>query len=1253
MSKKPNNERISYSRLKEPMSLPYLVEIQTGSYSKFLQEHVLPEEREDMGLQAVFSGVFPIKNYDESRTLEFVKYKLGVPKYDELECMRRGMTYEMPLKVTFRLHQGGHVEEEEVYMGNLPGMTSSGTFVINGVERVVVSQLHRSPGICYEQEVHTRGHILFSFKIIPYRGSWLEVKFDQNDLIYIFLDRSTRRKKILATTFLRALGYGTNEELLNYFFQTEEVKITSKISEKELEGKILARNVIDEDAKITLAKAGSSLNSKLFKMFQDGEVKSIFLLKGAAENHPVLKMIKKDSTSSKDEALIDIFKRLRPGDPVNKANVEGMIQRLFSDKKRYDLGRVGRFKLNNKLGLPLTEEGLSATTLDNRDIAEAIRYLIALRDGVGHIDDIDHLGNRRVRSVGELLENQFRAGLVRMERLIKEKMTLHDIDAEDRLVPHKLVSPKSLSSVIKEFFGRSQLSQFMDQTNPLAELAHKRRLSALGPGGLSRERAGFEVRDIHPSHYGRICPIQTPEGPNIGLISYLSAYARVNEYGFVETPYCKVENGRVTDKIDYLAADEETECVIAQANASVDSKGKFVNDGVLARCKGEFGTIEASKVDYMDVSPKQLISIAAGLIPFLEHDDANRALMGSNMQRQAVPLLSTDQPLVATGLESKSAKDSGVLVVAEESGVITYVDATEIYIGNKVYYLRKYLRSNAGTCFNQKPIVKKGDKVVKGQVIADGPGTRGGELALGRNVLCAFMPWGGYNFEDAILISEKIVKEDIYTSIHIEEFDVSARETKIGKEEITRDIPNIGEEALKDLGEDGIVRIGAEVRAGNILVGKITPKSETELLPEEKLLRAIFGEKAADVRDTSLRIPSGTEGIVMDVKVFSRKERPRTDVQKKEERRLVKAISNNKAEKISQVNKGKSEELNNLLLGKTIKSDVVNINTGEVIIQAGKKIVKNHVNKLEDLNYSELDITEEDIKIRSQIKKLLAKYDYLIEKFETEEERELERLKKGDELEPGVIKQVKVYIASKRKLEVGDKMAGRHGNKGVIAKILPEEDMPFLEDGTPLEIILNPLGVPSRMNVGQVLETHLGWAAAMLGIKIMTPVFDGADQTDISKKLKQANLPEDGKTVLYDGCTGEKFDQKIVVGYIYMMKLAHLVADKIHARAVGPYSLVTQQPLGGKAQFGGQRFGEMEVWALEAYGAAYALQELLTVKSDDVAGRTKIYESIVKGNNRLEAGTPESFNVLIKEMQALCLDVVLQKNSEQETGGQS
>lgn len=1240
MSVKTGKERVSYAKLKEVMDLPNLVEIQTRSYTEFLQEDDLPEERKDFGIQAVFNEIFPLKNYDESCTLEFVKYRLGVPKYDEIECMRRGLTYEMPLKVTFRLHQAGHVEEEEVFMGNLPKMTPSGTFIVNGVERVVVSQLHRSPGICYEQEALSRGQVIYSFRIIPYRGSWLEVKFDQNDSIYIYLDRSVRRKKILATTFMRALGYGTNEQLLNYFFQTEEVKFTSKVSDKDLEGRILAKNVVDEEAKITLAKAGESINIKNFKMFKEGKISAIHLLKGAAESHPVLKMIKKDPTSTKDEALIEIFKRLRPGDPVNKANAEGMIQRLFADKKRYDLGRVGRYKLNKKLGLPITEEELSITTLSNRDIAEAIKYLIGLRDGLGQIDDIDHLGNRRVRSVGELLENQFRVGLARMDRLIKEKMTLHDAEAEP-LTPHNLVSPKSLSSVIKDFFGRSQLSQFMDQTNPLAELAHKRRLSALGPGGLSRERAGFEVRDIHTSHYGRICPIQTPEGPNIGLISYLSCYARVNEYGFVETPYRKVENGKVTEKIDYLTADEETDYIIAQANAAIDAKGKFINSEVLSRCKGEFRTIEAERVNYMDVSPKQLVSVAAGLIPFLEHDDANRALMGSNMQRQSVPLLSTVQPFVATGLESKAARDSGVMVIAAEDGTVSYVDANEVHIGSKVYRLKKYLRSNAGTCFNQTPIVRKGEKIKKGDVIADGPSTRDGEIALGRNVLCAFMPWGGYNFEDAILISEKIVKEDIYTSIHIEEFEASARETKIGKEEITRDIPNVGEEALKNLGEDGIIRLGAEVKPGDILVGKITPKSETELLPEEKLLRAIFGEKAADVRDTSLRVPSGTEGIVMDVKMFSRKEKAKNEAEKKEERRRTREIQQRKEERLEKAETEKQEALKNLLLGKSIKSDIVDVNTGEVIIQAGQKITKNQVTKLENLKYSGMDITEEDPDVRIKIKTIFAKYDHVTEEIITEEEKELEHIKKGDELEPGVIKQVKVYVASKRKLQVGDKMAGRHGNKGVIAKILPEEDMPFLEDGTPVEIVLNPLGVPSRMNVGQVLETHLGWAASILGIKVLTPVFDGAKEDEIRRVMKEAKLPESGKITLIDGRTGEKFDQQVVVGCIYMMKLAHLVADKIHARSVGPYSLVTQQPLGGKAQFGGQRFGEMEVWALEAYGAAYTLQELLTVKSDDVAGRTKIYESIVKGNNRLEAGTPESFNVLIKEMQALCLDISL------------
>jgi DNA-directed RNA polymerase subunit beta len=972
-----------------------------------------------------------------------------------------------------------------------------------------------------------------------------------------------------------------------------------------------------------------------------------------------VKALKKDPAHDQEEALKDIYRKLRPGDPPTVANAKALLKRLFFDPKKYDLGRVGRYKINQKLSIDVD---LSERIVTDKDFIGAIKYLISLRRGEGTLDDIDHLGSRRVRTVGELLANQCRVGLARTERLVKERMTLFDINI-DGMTPQKLINPKALSAVIRDFFGRSQLSQFMDQTNPLAELTHKRRLSALGPGGLSRDRAGFEVRDVHPSHYGRICPIETPEGPNIGLISSMSTFARINEFGFIETPYRKVTNGRVTDEVDYLTGDREENFLVAQANATMDAKGHLTQEKVSVRYRGDFLEVEPAKVHYMDVSPKQLVSVAAGLIPFLEHDDANRALMGSNMQRQGVPLIVSESPLVGTGLEGKVARDSHAVVISADNGKIASVTADQIIVtrdgqmpesrkklktdpeaGVHIYELRKFMRSNAGTCVNQKPIVKKGQAVKKGQVIADGPNTEKGELALGRNVLVAFMPWNGYNFEDAIMISEKVVKEDIYTSIHIDEFEIGARDTKLGPEEITRDIPNVSEEALRNLGPDGVVRVGAEVKPGDILVGKITPKSETELAPEERLLRAIFGEKAADVKDTSLTVPSGTYGIVMDVKVSSRREiGAREKLTPTETKRQLKTITEDNKKKKDELTEQLTDSLSNILLGEKIPLDVVNAETGEIIIPANRKITKTLLRKLA-MVYDHIEIDPSPI--RNKIREIIASYEHKFAELELERERSMDRVESGDDIDPGIIKQVKVYIASKRKLSVGDKMAGRHGNKGVVARIVPEEDMPYLPDGTPVEICLNPLGVPSRMNVGQVLETHLGVAAKALGFKVATPVFDGISETKIREYLKEAKkvdgfnwVQESGKSRLYDGRTGDQFDQEVVVGYIYMLKLGHLVADKIHARAVGPYSLVTQQPLGGKAQYGGQRFGEMEVWALEAYGAAYTLQELLTVKSDDVQGRTRIYESIVKGDNSLEAGTPESFNVLIKEMQSLGLDV--------------
>ncbi|MFC2149700.1 DNA-directed RNA polymerase subunit beta [Candidatus Auribacterota bacterium] len=1233
---KPLAKRSSFANIKDVVDIPNLIEIQTASYADFLQVDVLPEKMEVKGLHAVFNEIFPISSYDESLTISYLGYTIGVPKYDVVECQRRGLTYSAPLKVNFRLTDHGNIKDEVVYMGMIPLMTTTGTFVINGVERVIVSQLHRSPGICFEQEVHASGNTLSSFRIIPYRGSWLEVKFDINDHINAYIDRRKGRRKILATTFLRAIGYGTNEEILGQFFSKEAVKLDSKVNPADLSGKMLASDVKDEKTGAILARAADKITKGSIKRFEELNIKTIEILKNASDDSSIIKMIRKDPIDSQEAALKDIYKKLRPGDPATITNAKSLIRRLFFDKKRYDLGRVGRFKLNQKLSMKLSEDEFSVTTLRKEDIMKAIKYLLNLKEGEGRVDDIDHLGNRRVRSVGELLQNQCRIGLARMERMIKERMNLYDVNQES-LAPHKLVNPKGFSSVIKDFFGRSQLSQFMDQTNALSELTHKRRLSALGPGGLNRERSGFEVRDVHTSHYGRICPIETPEGPNIGLIASMGTFARINEYGFLETPYRKAVDGRVTDKIEYLTADLEEQYIIAQANASLDDKGRFSTDKVQVRYKGDILLVSPEKVDYIDVSPRQLVSVAAGLIPFLEHDDANRALMGSNMQRQAVPLIVTESPLVATGLEYRCALDSGVMTVAEEDGVIKEVDATRVVVNKKETILRKYMRSNAGTCVNQRPIVKTGDKVKKGQVVADGPATAEGELALGKNVLVAFMPWGGYNFEDAILISERLVKDDTFSSVHIEEFEIGARDTKLGKEEITRDIPNVGEEALKDLGEDGVVRIGAEVKAGDILAGKITPKSETELSPEERLLRAIFGEKAADVRDTSLRVSSGIEGIVMDVRVFARKDKARTDADKLEEKRELRKIASDFKIKYEMIHEERSIRMEELLLGQKIPVDIINTETGEVIVNKDKKVTRAQLEKLDNIDYKNIEI--EKSSITYEIKKILMDYEKAREELETAENKQVEKVKKGDELDPGVIKQVKVYIGSKRKLQVGDKMAGRHGNKGIVAKILPQEDMPFLPDGTPVDMVLNPLGVPSRMNVGQVLETHLGWAAQILGMKVMTPVFDGIKEEKIRELMKQANIPEHGKVKLRDGRSGDAFDQEVVVGSIYMMKLSHLVADKIHARSIGPYSLVTQQPLGGKAQFGGQRFGEMEVWALESYGAAYLLQELMTVKSDDVVGRTKIYESIVKGKNCLEAGTPESFNVLIKEMQSLALDV--------------
>ncbi len=1245
------SERINFGKIKEVIAPPNLIELQTNSYREFLQADVAQSKRKNLGLQAVFTEVFPIESYDGKCVLDFHSYEIGDPKLDWLECLREGLTFGAPLYVTFMLKEEKGAKEEKVFMGELPLMTPQGTFVINGAERVIVSQLHRSPGLAFEAAQHPNGKMLHSFRIIPDRGSWYEAQFDTSDLLYVYLDRKKRRRKFLTTTFFRALGYGSDADILKLFYEIEELNIKDADKLEDLQNKVLIEDALDADKGIVVARAFEPLSKAVVKQILDVGVTKIRVVDTTADDGIVIKCMKKDPAKNEEEALKDIYRRLRPGDPPTAANARALIKRLFFDPKRYDLGRVGRYKINQKLGI----KGGDSRILTKEDLVAATKYLLRLKKGEGSLDDIDHLGSRRVRTVGELLANQCRVGLARTERLVKERMTLFDQGMES-MAPQKLINPKALSAVIRDFFGRSQLSQFMDQINPLAELTHKRRLSALGPGGLSRDRAGFEVRDVHPSHYGRICPVETPEGPNIGLIASLATFARINDFGFLETPYRKVESGRVTNHIDYLTADREETFVIAQANAAIDDKGRFLTEKVMCRGKGDFIDVEPARVDYMDVSPKQLVSVAASLIPFLEHDDANRALMGSNMQRQAVPLLVTEAPLVATGLEDRVARDSRAVIVAEDAGKVASVLGSQVIItpdgklpetkkriknspdnGVFVYPIRKFMRSNAATCINQKILVSKGETIKKGQVIADGPCTQGGELALGRNVLCAFMPWNGYNFEDAILISEKIVKEDIFTSIHIDEFEVGARDTKLGPEEITRDIPNLGDEALKNLGPDGVIRVGAEVKPGDILVGKITPKSETELAPEERLLRAIFGEKAADVKDTSLKVPSGTYGIVMDVKVSAKKDAdPNTRVVATEEKRHSKEVEEDFKKKTEELREQLTEALSNILLGEKIPLDVVNSETGEIIIPANRKITKTLLRKLATV-YDRIEIDPSPI--RNKINEIIGSFKKKFDDLQMQYDEELERAESGDGVDTGIIKSVKVYIASKRKLSVGDKMAGRHGNKGVVAKIVPEEDMPFLDNGTPVEIVLNPLGVPSRMNVGQVLETHLGWAAKLLGLRFATPVFDGIKEKEIRGYLKEAGLPEHAKTRLIDGRTGQSFDQEIVVGYIYMMKLGHLVADKIHARAVGPYSLVTQQPLGGKAQYGGQRFGEMEVWAMEAYGAAYTLQELLTVKSDDVQGRTRIYESIVKGDNSLEAGVPESFNVLVKEMQSLGLDV--------------
>src|SRR5277367_982334 len=1101
-----STERVHFGKIKEVLAPPNLIELQTNSYREFLQTDTPPSKRKNTGLQAVFTEVFPIESYDGKCVLDFHSYEIGEPKHDWLECLREGITFGAPLHVTFLLKEEKNTKEEKVFMGELPLMTPQGTFVINGAERVIVSQLHRSPGLAFEATQHPNGKTLHSFRIIPDRGSWYEAQFDTSDLLYVYLDRKKRRRKFLTTTFFRALGYGTDEAILTLFYDIEDLGVKDAEKLEDIQNKVLIADATDADKGIVVARAFEPLSKAVVKQIAELGINKIRVVDTTVDDGIVIKCLKKDPTKNEEEALKDIYRRLRPGDPPTAANARALIKRLFFDAKRYDLGRVGRYKINQKLGI----KGGDSRILTKEDLVAATKYLLRLKKNEGSLDDIDHLGSRRVRTVGELLANQCRVGLARTERLVKERMTLFDQGMES-MAPQKLINPKALSAVIRDFFGRSQLSQFMDQINPLAELTHKRRLSALGPGGLSRDRAGFEVRDVHPSHYGRICPIETPEGPNIGLIASLATFARINDFGFLETPYRKVENGRVTNHIDYLTADREEQFIVAQANSLIDDKGHFLTERVVCRSRTDFIDVEPNKVDYMDVSPKQLVSIAASLIPFLEHDDANRALMGSNMQRQAVPLLITDAPLVSTGLEDRVARDSRAVAVADESGKVASVTGNQVIVtedgklpeskkkikhdpanGVHVYPIRKFMRSNAATCINQKILVSKGDHVKKGQVIADGPCTENGELALGRNVLVAFMPWNGYNFEDAILISEKIVKEDIFTSIHIDEFEVAARDTKLGPEEITRDIPNLGDEALKNLGPDGVIRVGAEVKPGDILVGKITPKSETELAPEERLLRAIFGEKAADVKDTSLTVPSGTYGIVMDVKVSSRKEITRVKLSPTESKKQAKQIDEDYQKRKDELHEQLTEALSNILLGEKIPLDVVNAQTGEIIIPANRKITKTLLRKLAGV-YDHVDIDPSPI--RNKIREIISSFEHKFAELDLEKERSLDRIESGDDIDPGIIKQVKVYIASKRKLSVGDKMAGRHGNKGVVAKIVPEEDMPFLHDGTPVEIVLNPLGVPSRMNVGQVLETHLGVAAKALGFKVATPVFDGIKES--------------------------------------------------------------------------------------------------------------------------------------------------------------
>jgi DNA-directed RNA polymerase subunit beta len=1245
-------ERKSYSRIRQTAVLPNLLEIQTKSYEAFLQPDIPPRLRKKHGLHGAFLSLFPVSDVKGYYSLEYDGYRLGTPKYTLRECKERGMTFAAPLKVDMSLlvfELDGETRKftekitNEVYIGEIPLMTERGTFVINGAERVIVSQLHRSPGITFDEITHPNGKKLLTARIIPQRGSWVEILLDVDDVLTVNIDR---RKKMPATVLLRALGYGNDEQILGLYHDTVRFSVAAENKEQIL-GRVNARTVFNEETGEIIVDANEVITEDHWKKLHTNKVDTVEVIKDvpSVETMVIRNTLAADPTKSEEEALFLIYSTMRPGDPPNVETARSFIQRLFFDEKRYDLGDVGRYRINTRLGVK-SPEGVNILT--KNDFVAMFKYMIGLNSGIGFIDDIDHLGNRRVRSVGELLSTQFAVGLTRMVRTIKERLSLRD---NENLTPQDLINARTVSTVIQAFFGSSQLSQFLDQTNPLSELTHKRRVSALGPGGLTRERAGFEVRDVHHTHYGRLCPIETPEGPNIGLIASLSTFARVNNFGFIETPYQKVENGVATGVVEYLTADQEDKYIIAQANTPLDEKGKISEKQVFARYRGDFPVVAPQEIAYMDISPMQLVSIAAGLIPFLEHDDANRALMGSNMQRQAVPLLRTEPPIIGTGVEGRAAFDSCCMITAKNAGIIEKVDANKIVVRKlkeksaddvlgltefDTYEITKFERSNQDTCINQRVCVRAGQKVKVGDVLADGHATGEGELALGRNVMAAFMPWRGYNFEDAIIVSERLIAEDIYTSVHIEVFETEVRDTKRGPEELTREIPNVSEDALRNLDETGVVQIGTEVEAGDILVGKVTPKGETELSPEERLLRAIFGEKAGDVRDSSLKAPPGLKGVVINSSIYSRKERDKRS--RKKDKKRIDELKAEITGQIAEISKVRFERLCEALID-TQSSEIQNSHTGEVFIPAGKKWTKPMVAKLD---FSAIDFKKElcqDARRNKKAEEVLFYANDMIAKLEDKLDKEIDKVVRGDELKPGVLQLVKIYVAKKRKLSVGDKMAGRHGNKGVISKILPVEEMPFLPDGAHVDVILNPLGVPSRMNFGQILEAHMGWAAQKLGLRIATPVFDGATYADVVKLLAEAKLPKIGKITLRDGRTGDPFDHQVTVGPMYMMKLCHLVDDKIHARSIGPYSLVTQQPLGGKSQFGGQRFGEMEVWALEAYGAAYTLQQILTVKSDDIVGRSKVYEAIVKGENTPQCNIPESFKVLIREIKALGLDI--------------